>query len=281
MTKNDTAVKDEEVKQDTSVEEPAPQATREPEVAESKDPEKALEETEVSLEDLDETEDEPAEKSEGEVEETKEQPQGEEKPLTPKSENRFQTLANENRDLKERIARLQQQETQFATEQELLGEVNPETGEYYTPQEVERIAFAQTREAQAQQAAQERYQLEVQQNQETIKSEATKALEEFPMFDEHSKEYNAERAAQADQLLKQSLIFDNQGVLVGSSISPYQLYKTINDSVMSSDPQRQAQAQRATEQMLASADSPGGSSQATKTKPDPLLAGFDEEAARP
>lgn len=272
MPDNDTAVKD-DVVADTTVQTPAPEEKK-PEVVE--DAETALEEVSIDAFDEDETEDAPKE----EVVETPVQPQGEEKPLAPKSENRFQQLANENREMREQLSRLKQQESQFATEQELLNEVNPDTGEYYTPQEVERIAFAQSREAQATQVAQERYNLEVQQNQTVIKTEAERALQEFPMFDEsNKKEYNPTLAAQADVLLAQSLIFDN-GVLVGSNLSPYQLYKTIADSAQTNDSRRQAEAQKATEKMLANADVADGNSQATNTKEDPLLAGFDEEAAR-
>lgn len=202
---------------------------------------------------------EPEEPKEEPVEETQEEPepteaQDETEELAPKSQNRFQKLANENRELKEQIERLRLQETQLATEGELLNEINPDTGDYYTPQEIERIAFQQTREQQMQQVAQERYQLEVQQNQASIANEATQALQEFPMFDSNSPEFNPELTAQADALLKQSLIVDENGVLLGSHVSPYQLYKTINDSTQANAAKMQAEAQRANEKMLANVD---------------------------
>lgn len=214
--------------------------------------------------------------------------QPEEKPLAPKSQNRFQELANKNRDyeqkladpnfLQEQLQRLQLQQSQLATEQELLNEINPETGDYYTPQEVERIAFQQTREQQMQSVAQQRYALEVQQNQTVLASEAEKALADFPMFNAESKDYNPTLAAQADQLLANSLIVQD-GVIVGATTSPYQIYKTIADATKANAPVYQAQAQKATEKMLANADVAPGASQATKTKVDPMMAAFDEEAS--
>lgn len=189
------------------------------------------------------------------------QPQGEEKPLAPKSENRFQQLANENRDLKAEIESLKSQEAQIATEQGLLNEVNPDTGEYYTTQEIERIAFQQSREDRSQSIAQQRYDLEVQQNQQTISSEAIKGLEDFPIFDENSKEFNPELAALADKRLERNLILNDKGVIVGSQDSPYEILQTIAVASQSNAAKSEAKAQKATEKMLANADSTGSSQQ--------------------
>lgn len=194
------------------------------------------------------------------------EPQDSEKPLAPKSVNRFQELANKNKALEQEIARLKMQESQLASEQELLNEINPDTGEPYTIQEIERISFQQAREAQQQSLAQQRYSLEVQQNQQIMQNEAAKALQEFSMFDPKpdangnptNPEYDAEALMQADQLLGQSLIFDENGTLVGSRLSPYQIYKSIADSANRAATRAktigQAEAQRATEKMLANAD---------------------------
>lgn len=199
--------------------------------------------------------------------ESESQSQGEEK-LSPKSENRFQKLANTNRELLEEIERLKSQEAQVANEQELLNEVNPETGDYYTPQEVQRIAFQKSREAQQQSIAQQRQALEVQQARQELGGEATKALSDFPMFDADSKDYNPTLAAQADQILGANLVTDAQGQIVGSRISPYQLYKTIADANREGQTRGQASAQRATEKMLANADR--SSDAPTKGSGDPM-----------
>jgi len=224
--------------------------------------------------------------------ETEAQPQEGDKPLTTKSENRFQKLANENRELKEQLQRLNSQETQVAAEQQLLQEVNPETGEYYTPQEAERMARAQALEQSQQTIAQERYNLQVQQNQQTILSEVQQVVE-LPIFNPTAKEFNPQLTAQYEDILSENTLYqardgntytakqlmqagvdlNTQAVLVGSNISPLKLAKLIADSTQANQAKIQAEAQRSTERMLANADIPAGSSNA-KTKDD--TSDFDE-----
>jgi hypothetical protein len=251
MSKDDNAVKD-EVVTDTTIAEPA---TVENQTSDVEDEFDGL--GDVSLTDIPtaaETDSPSEEVTPPEKVEETPAPQSEEKPLAPKSENRFQKLANENRELKEQIDRLKTQEDQLATEQGLLNEVNPETGEYYTTQEIERIAFQQSRETQAQQVAQQRYELEVQQNQQTIAQEASQAVKDFPIFDEKSPEYKPELAQLADQRLQKNLIFDENGVLIGAHDSPYAILQTINDALKAGATSGQAEAQAATQKMLANAD---------------------------
>jgi hypothetical protein len=243
--------------------------------------------------DADESDD--SEQEQQVTEETKtEQPQTEEKPLTEKSQNRFQKLANENRELKEQLERLQSQEAQVATEQNLLNEINPETGDYFTPQEAERVARQQTLETMQQQAAQQRYELEVKQSQQMIGNESVQAVNDFPMFNPESKDYNPEIAAQFDEVLGENLIYEMpdgnrytaatlaaNGVdlnspqvrLLGSNISPYKLAKLIADSTKANAGVYQANAQRFTERMLANADALGGNTQSSK---DADLDDFDK-----
>lgn len=252
-------------------------------------------ETESESDDSDDEEEQSTETEESKItEETKpdNQPKDGDKPLTTKSENRFQKLANENRELKEQLQRLNTQESQVATEQQLLNEVNPETGEYYTPQEAERIARAQALEQSQQTLAQERFNLQVQQNQEAIRSEVSEVLS-LPIFSPGNNEFNPQIASQYEDLLSENTIYqyqdgnqytakqlmqagvnlETQAVLVGSNISPIKLAKLIADSSQANAAQYQAQAQRSTEKMLANADVTGGSS-STKTKDD--ASDFDE-----
>lgn len=273
MSQDTTAVND-QVVADTTATESAPAETQSTEVAEV-DPfvqglngEDAPTETET---DSQETEESTAEETEVE-----EQPREEEKELSSKAQNRFQQLANDNRELREQIERYKAQEAQFANEQDLLNQINPETGEYYTPQEVERIAFQQSREQMQQSIAEQRYELEVQQNQQSLASEVSKVLQEFPMFDKESAEYNQDVAAQADQILEKSIIYDQNGRVIGSNVSPYQLYSTIATAAKTSAAEGQVQGQKATEKMLAQADSLTGQTP-PKPKVDPFLLGFNSE----
>lgn len=186
-----------------------------------------------------------------------------EEQLAPKSQNRFQQLANENREMKAELERLRRQEVQLATEQQLVNEINPDTGEYYTPQEIERITFAQSREQQAQDIASQRYELEVQDVQFQLRDEATRALTDFPMFDETSKDYDPVQAAKVDALLGKNLVWETDaegkqtGRVIGSQVSPYELYQTVHDAVQSGKTAGQVNGQRATEKMLAQVDGTG------------------------
>jgi len=234
---------------------------------------------------------------------TETQSQTGEKPLSPKSENRFQQLANDNRELREEIERLRAQEAQFAQEQGLLDEVNPDTGENYTPQEAERLAFLQSRENQAQQISQQRYVLEVQQVQQSITDEANKVGEEYPeLIDPKNENYDPEIAAEYDAILGQNLIYEisdgqgnsyrypaatlvanginpaTQATLVGSNVSPLQIAKLTAESARKAASKAatigQAKAQKATEKMLANADTAPGV--ASNGSGDDLDALFDK-----
>lgn len=209
-----------------------------------------------------------------------EQPQDIEPPqeVSPKSENRFQQLANERNQLRQELEQYRAREAQLAQEQELLNEVNPDTGEYYTPQEVERIAFQQSRQQQAQDVATQRYELEVQDVQFQLRDEATRALSDFPMFDENSKEYDPELAAAADELLGANLVMEEgTGRIIGSNVSPHKIYQTVAKAAEKSRVAGQLKGQQATERMLAQADSTG-SSQKGDTAFENLT--VDEMAAR-
>src|SRR5690606_34821861 len=103
---------------------------------------------------------------------------------------------------------------------ELLEQVNPDTGEYYNRLEAQFEAMRQEREV-------EKYNNQVADTRLALGHESQKALQDFPMFDETSEEYNAELAKEVDQVLAQSLRFDERtGQVIGSAISPYQLYKS-------------------------------------------------------
>lgn len=199
----------------------------------------------------------PAEQQPEETQE--EQPQDTEQ-LAPKSQNRFQQLANERNEYKRQLEEYRAREARIAREQELTNEINPETGDYYTPQEIERLAFSQSKEQEAAQVAEQRYELEVQDVQLQLRDEANRALTDFPMFDETSKDYDPELAADADELLGSNLVMerDEQGRLtgrvIGSNVSPYKIYQTVYRAHEKAKAAGQINGQRATERMLSQVD---------------------------
>lgn len=209
----------------------------------------------------------PQEEVEAEETDTESQPQG-------KAEERKQQLNTEIRDLvsqrnaiRAEVERANAAAYQPATGDELLEQINPETGEYYNSLEAKLASMEQRQEI-------DRYNTQVAEAQLTLSSEASRALNDFPMFDSESKEYNPEVAAQVDQLLGQNLVFDpNTNQVIGSRVSPYQLYKTVSDASRAAAVSGQMNAQKATEKMLANVDVPGGVPQ--KSSGDPLEDMFD------
>lgn len=216
------------------------------------------------------------------------EPDGEQKEQTPetdanepeeprgKAEDRKQQLNTEIRDLvaqrnaiKSEVERLNSEVYQPSSEQDLLGQINPETGEYFNSLEAKVTAMEQRQEI-------ERYNNQVADAQLTLSSEATRALSDFPMFDANSPDYKPEIAAGVDQILGQNLIFDpNTKQVVGSNISPYQLYKTVAEAARLSAVNGQIAGQKATEKMLANADTPANAP-VKSAREDSFLKGFDD-----
>lgn len=296
MSKDETAVKD-EVVQDTTVADPATAEEQELDVdlgdvdvdAYDADDEHAPAEveTEGNKENVaDDTAETPADGTKAEdkpqkgYEQRKEQLTGEIEQL------KQETGLDPTTDIRELVAQrnmlrelneARQREGQIATEQELLNQVNPETGDYYSVQDAERIARAQALEQAQSAAAQERQALEIRQSQVYLDSQASKALTDFPMFNPDSPDYKAEVAVRAAQVLDKSLIRDNQGEIIGSYLDPYEYLSTVDAAYKASSVEGQIKGQKATEQMLANADITTSASQTkSKTADDELFEGYDQ-----
>lgn len=262
MAEEATAVSEQEVQQDTPATESAPVENNSPEVADplldilSSDEDKA---TEPEAETESEAETPVEEQNESQADETQaeEQPQGEEKPLSEKAENRFQKLANENRELKAYIEQLHAQVYQPQTAEELMDEgLSPELAEVR--------ALKQQLEVQS-------YNNRVIEAISSLESESARVLHDFPIFDPTSPDYQEDLALAASESLQASLIRDpNTGQIIGSHLSPQQIYKPIADAYEKSRVKGQIQGQKATEKMLASVDS-RGSVTPKQPKKDPLM----------
>jgi hypothetical protein len=265
-------------------------------------------ETESKKQDEEDAGDNPDESEPAKADETepKDQPKDDQTPgpkddwdsLNGKSQERFRQMANERRQAQRELAELRAQQARFATEQDLVNEINPETGEYYTPQEIERISWQQSREAEAERVNRELFDGQVRENQFTINDEAAQVAKDFPLLDpQNKKEFVPEIGAQYVEALNDSLVYalpngqqanrstllanginpDTQATLVGYSTSPYKLAKLAADSYSRAKAQGetigQANAQRATERMMANADEPSGSPAA---QPKDEASDFDE-----
>lgn len=203
--------------------------------------------------------------------------------LAPKSQARFQNLANENRDLRRQVEQLTAQTYQPATEEDLANEVNPETGENYNRLEAKFEAYRQSQEI-------DKYNSQVVEAQASIGNESLGVLNDFPRFNPNSDQFEADLALDAAQLLEANLIRDpnvpeldqegkptGKGIVIGSNISPYQLYKTLDKASSLSITKGQIKGQQATETMLANADTGGSNAAPAKQTVDPVVALWKED----
>lgn len=175
--------------------------------------------------------------------------------------------------IRESVREANEQVYAAPNEQQLLDEVNPDTGEYYTALEAKVAAMEANNR-------QREYNEQVADAQMQLASDARRALSEFPMFNAQSPEYNKELADRAEAIIESGLVIDqNTKMIVGSHISPYAIYKTIADAARVYATQGKIEGQKATEQMLASADTPSGAHQ-VEPKRDADLDAFDAEADR-
>jgi hypothetical protein len=186
------------------------------------------------------------------------------KPPT-KAEERKTQLNTEIRDLvaqrntlRTEVEKANAEVYQPATEQELVDE-----GMSATDAKVE--AMRQNLEVRD-------YNERVAEAQLTIESESNRILQDFAWANPNSGEdvYKKELAEEAAALLQSNLITDpNTGQVIGSNISPYQLYKTLDRASGISAVQGQIKGQQAAEQQLANVDA-AGSAAPPKKKADPL-----------
>jgi signal recognition particle GTPase len=267
MSQDENAVNTEVEVQESTAPESASEETKTPEVADpildeltsDEDKPTIVAETKEQPEEAEgEEESEPEETSEDTQEtEAEEQPQGEEKPLSPKAENRFQQLANENKALREYIEKINAEVYKPQTTEELIDEgLSPE--------------LAEVRSLKQQLEVQE-YNNRVVEAQTYLSQDSARVLSDFPIFDPDSPEYQEDIAASAAEALEKSLIIDpNTKQIIGSHLSPYQIYKPIADAYEKSKVAGQIQGQKATEKMLANAE-PRPSATPKQSKKDPLL----------
>lgn len=244
----------------------APEGDKSPDVVE-KPKEEAKADSEAETEDK-------AEKSD-KVDETDKTTESDKTPA-PKSENRYRNLANENRELRRQVETLTSQAYQPATEEELTGEVNPETGENYNRLEAKFEAYRQSQEL-------EKYTSQVVGAQAEIGNEAASVMNDFPIFNPSSDSFDEELALEAAQLLEPNLIRDpnipemnpetgkptGRGIVIGSNVSTYQLYKTLARASGISSTKGQIKGQAAAERQLANVDA-NSSSAPPKKAEDPL-----------
>ena len=186
------------------------------------------------------------------------QPQG-------KADQRKQQLNGEIRDL-------------VAQRNALRTDIEKINAEFYQPATVDELVANGMDPLEARVTASEQrqevadYNNKVAEAQLTIESEAQRVLNEFPIFNPDSKEFSKDLSDEAADLFNDSLIRDeNTGQVIGSTLSPYKLYKALAASNNVSAQNGQLAGQKARDEMLARADTTPDATKKVEKK-DPILA---------
>lgn len=234
--------------QSTAVNEVVDQPTTEAESAPVENTEVAsdtAEETEVSQ--SPETEAEQAESEESDLDEVA--PDTKFEDLAPKSQNRFQTLANRNRELE---ARLKEYEEFHA----------PTKDEYiaggYEPEEA-RINALEAKLAQNEAIGQ------VKELNLAVDNDMVRVLSEFPELDPKNEKFN-EKLAQS--LMSQydkdaGAVYSEDGIVLRTNQLPYEYIKDKMDLLGLATQKERQTAQRNVEKMVAAAENPTGQAPST------------------
>ncbi len=207
------------------------------------------------------------------------------------AEMRKQQLNTEIRDkvaernaLKREIEELNRQKYQLQskddlpTVDQLLGEINPETGDYFTRTEAQLLLLQAQYELEQQAKQMDEYNNRLVETNMALINEAEQVLRDFPMFDPNSSEYDKDLAEQADHLLDASIIRDpNTGRIIGSQVSPYELYATIASAAGTAKARGEVAGRKAAQKMMASVDVVGGavSPSGADSDDDPFAKGLD------
>lgn len=207
------------------------------------------------------------------------------------AEMRKQQLNTEIRDkvaernaLKREIEELNRQKYQLKSEddlptvEQLLEEINPETGDYFNRTEAQLLLLQAKYELDHQARQMDEYNNRLVETNMALINEAEQVLRDFPMFDPNSDEYDEALANQADRLLDASIIRDqNTGRIIGSQVSPYELYATIVSATGTAKARGEVAGRKAAQKMMASVDVVGGaaSPSGADSDDDPFAKGLE------
>lgn len=211
-------------------------------------------------------------------------------PKRKNAETRKQQLNNEIRDkiaernaLRDEIAKLNQQKYQLKntddlpTVEALMEQQNPDTGDYYTRMEAEIARIKAERQLEQEQRQLNEYTERIVDNRMRLKDEATRALKDFPIFDEESDSYNKDLAETANRIAESLILKDqNTGEIIGAHGSIYDVYAAIAGAANSAETSGKIAGRKAAVEMMNSADVVGtsGTGNSSDDENDPFLEGF-------
>ena len=220
-------------------------------------------EAEATKDKTEEASQETEEEAETKEEEAETEETEDEKPKAKNEANtRIRTLANENRELRQQVESLNAQVYKPASEQDLV-----DAG--YSETDAKLEALRQDVEV-------ERFNRQVTELNYSLQDEARAALNDFPVFNPNSVQYDANLAGNVAELYQQAAgvrVDPNTGLVVSANVMPYNFYKTFADTIQNVALDSQVKGQKANEKMLAAVDAPS-SAAPKEAKVDPFLQGL-------
>lgn len=197
--------------------------------------------TEAESQPVEETSDVTEESTEVQAEET-ETSDTQDEELSPKSQNRFQKLANENRDLRAKLAELET--LQVPSEQDYLdGGYDP------VEAKVNALEASYNRDRQVDQ---------IMQLNQVIDNDMNRIVADFPQLNPKSPEFNKDLALKLFNQYDQDADaeYTEDGITLKTNQLPYQYIKDKMELVGLATAKAKVQAQKDVEQMVAAADTP-------------------------
>lgn len=225
----------------------------------------------------------------GESREKENSPETKSDPPRKNAETRKQQLNNEIRDriaernaLRKEIAELTRQKSQTKTTSDLptvealMDQVNPETGDYYTRIEAKFARLEAERELEREQHKIDEYTENVVDSRLQLRDEASRALRDFPIFDEQSSSFNKLLTERADKIANSLIERDSEtGEVVGVKGSVYEVYAAIAAAVQAAETDGKIAGRQAALKMANSADVVEGATGSTAAEDDdPFLKGL-------
>jgi predicted RNase H-like nuclease (RuvC/YqgF family) len=190
------------------------------------------------------TEEASEETEQGQADEPETEASDSEETLAPKSQNRFQKLANENRELRTKIAQLEQ--VQVPTEQDYLdGGYDP----------IEAKVNAMQAEMQR-----DRQVNEITNLNKDIDNDMARIIHEYPQLDPKSPQFNKNLAVKLfDQYDKDSgAQYADDGIVLAANQLPHEYIKNKMELIGIASQQAQVKAQKSVEKMVAASETPTG-----------------------
>lgn len=181
-----------------------------------------------------------------------------------------------NRLIKEKYGT--QPSDQVKTEDELVNDINPETGDYYTRAEAQAEITKNRLDQLEQERQREVFANQIAESRFAMEQEAAKVVQDFPIFDSQSTQYNKEIASEAAEILSGAIETDPQtGMQIGCKIPIYKFYSLLAKATESAKKQGEIAGREAAQKMMGAVDTIGSGRGQNNSDDSPMLKGLSAQ----